>query len=191
MCSGLKLPFAIHLSRTVMDTVHIHKVIWTLAKHMSSKRRPSTLSRTKNGMEDGLCMAARAFSNVQSTIWNKTKNYYYKRVRLVMRGIKVSEEGHGVLLTHLPRMCEPWCTKCLVCSCSVNWSCLPFKSWKRNEGWSNLAWMHSTCAKWHQGGNRPDWMAHLEEVGPWQEVKWHHCWTNRKRVSHGKTHRGA
>ena len=47
MWSRLKLPFAIHLSRTIMDTVCICKVIWILVKHMSPRQRPSMLSRTK------------------------------------------------------------------------------------------------------------------------------------------------
>ena len=92
----------------------------------------------------------------------------------------------GVCHTHLPETHEPWCTKCSVCSCSVNWSYLLFKSWVKNEGQSNLAWMHSTCATWSQGRNIPDWMTHPEGAGPQQEVEWHHHWTNRRRVSHGK-----
>ena len=31
------------------------------------------LIRVVNGIEGGFCMAARAFSNVQPTIWNKTE----------------------------------------------------------------------------------------------------------------------
>ena len=107
MRSGLKLPFAIHVSRTEMDTVRIRKVVWILVKHTSPKRRPSVLSRTENGMEGGLCMAARAFSNVQPTIWNKTKRkvWYYECTRLVTRGMKAAKKDAGrPTLTYLGRV---------------------------------------------------------------------------------------
>ena len=66
-------------------TVHIPKVVWILAKWISPKQRPSLLRSIVNGIEGGLCMAARAFLNVQPTIWNKTKEHLQVKVTCVWR----------------------------------------------------------------------------------------------------------
>ena len=83
--SGLKHPLSTHLSRTDTVTVHIPKVICILAKQISPKWRPSLLRSIVNGIDGGLCMATRAFSNVQPAIWNKIKEQLQVKVTYILR----------------------------------------------------------------------------------------------------------
>ena len=137
--SGLKRPLTTHLSRIVMATVCIPKVIWILAKWISPKRRPSVLRSIVNGIEGGLCMASRAFSNIQPAIWNKTKEHLLVQTHVSRdTGMKVIKVWRVTPHAYIPRMHELWHMKYSVWSCSVMWRCFPFESWKRNKGQSNL-----------------------------------------------------
>ena len=65
---GLKDPFDIHSSRTAIATVRMRKLVCIFANRMSARRSPAGLTKVSNDIEDGLFIAARAFSNVQSAI---------------------------------------------------------------------------------------------------------------------------
>ena len=86
------------------------------------------LCRTEVGMESGLCMAARASSNVQSTILNEIMKVSTIDA-CVPNDVRIKceqERTWGIHHTHLPGMHELWCTMCSVCL--LNASCLFFKS---------------------------------------------------------------
>ena len=133
LCSGLKRLLSTHLSRTDTATVCIPKVICILAKWISPKRRPSLLRSIVNGIDDGLCIAARAFSNVQPAIWNKIK----EQLQVSNAAIEATKIRCGMPCAYPPRTHGLWRIKYSIWSCSEIWRCFPFKSWKRNEGWSN------------------------------------------------------
>ena len=65
---GLNDPFDIHSSRTAIATVRIRRFVCIFAKRMSPRWSLAGLTRVSNDIEDGLFIAARAFSNVQSAI---------------------------------------------------------------------------------------------------------------------------
>ena len=65
---GLNDPFDIHSSRTAIATVRMRKFVCIFAKRMSARRSLAGLTKVSNDIEDGLFIAARAFSNVQSAI---------------------------------------------------------------------------------------------------------------------------
>ena len=102
---GLNDPFDIHSSRTAIATVRICRSVCIFAKRMSPRWSPAGLTRVSNDIEDGLFIAARAFSNVQSAICYEMEKELAVRTRAYLdAGMNKQKMTWRALATYLERV---------------------------------------------------------------------------------------